>query len=96
MQRRLPAYVMALHATCHDVNDYHGIDLISLLSDNMRRFRRDALYDFYQHAQSVLAMCSTGHPVKWQYVEELLQGQRPDGCFHKPCVSACPNERIGM
>lgn len=92
---RLPGYVMALHATCHDNTDFHGINLISLLADNMRQIRKDVLNDHYQQAQGILAMCSTGHRVRWQYVEDLLNRQRPDGCFHKPCSSVCTNERIG-
>ncbi|PIK40966.1 hypothetical protein BSL78_22179 [Apostichopus japonicus] len=91
---RLPSYVMALHATCHDNTDFHGINLISLLEDNMRQIRKDVLNDHYQQAQGILAMCSTGHRVRWQYVEDLLNRQRPDGCFHKPCSSVCTNERI--
>ncbi|PIK33287.1 hypothetical protein BSL78_29900 [Apostichopus japonicus] len=53
---RLPGYVMALHATCHDNTDFHGINLISLLADNMRQIRKDVLNDHYQQAQDTTSM----------------------------------------
>lgn len=94
MFSRLPYYIMALHATCQNGSNYHGVDLINTLTNHMRRFRKDGLNDYFQHALSIQALCSTGHPVKWRFIEDLLSGQRQDGCFHKPCPGSCENERI--
>lgn len=95
MFSRLPYYIMALHATCQNSSNFHGVDLINTLTNHMRRFRKDGLNDYFQHALSIQALCSTGHPVKWRFIEDLLNGQRQDGCFHKPCPGSCENERIG-
>ncbi|XP_033102151.1 cobalamin binding intrinsic factor-like [Anneissia japonica] len=72
-------YVNALNATCHDVTNFYGHNLVEMLQEQMHLFPRNGFNNYYQYALAMLAVCNSGQTIKVRNVRTLISGQDEDG-----------------
>ncbi|XP_077995702.1 cobalamin binding intrinsic factor-like [Glandiceps talaboti] len=77
----LAYHILALHATCHDVTDFYGNNLVRLLERRMKDFKSENFNNYFQYSLGVLALCNTKATVKERYIEELEKGLGEDGGY---------------
>nr|XP_002734140.1 PREDICTED: uncharacterized protein CG3556-like [Saccoglossus kowalevskii] len=77
----LAYFILALHSTCHNVEDFFGHDLIRLLEHKMHNFPVDNFNNHFQYSLALLALCNTKSLVKHRYVQDVANGQDIHGGY---------------
>ncbi|XP_070571990.1 cobalamin binding intrinsic factor-like [Ptychodera flava] len=78
---QLAYYMLALHATCHNVTDFYGHNLTHLLEHGMKKLRIKDVNNYFAYSLGVLALCNTKSKIERIHIRVLHKGQEDDGGY---------------